>query len=261
MNVFRSAHTIDRYFPESSATDLDINPDGTSNSGKAGKSVRMHERVALAPVNEIEKETFLRVYSGDQLYNHPDTISPLDGTELFGDDTAVHWDYGCGRGEYIVDLASRNPDKKYVGVDLHYRSLLLGVRMAADAQLNNVRFIRADAKLLSPFIPDQRSDSASVHFPAPLPSKQGAFYGMPDPQLASNIHRTLEAKNAPFEFASDSEPYFRFRMRELGFQGLFNCDLSEISAGLGETTTPTRYQRVWESKGIKTHRAILRKKD
>ena len=152
MNVFRSAHTIDRYFPESSATDLDINPDGTSNSGKAGKSVRMHERVALAPVNEIEKETFLRVYSGDQLYNHPDTISPLDGTELFGDDTAVHWDYGCGRGEYIVDLASRNPDKKYVGVDLHYRSLLLGVRMAADAQLNNVRFIRADAKLLSPFI-------------------------------------------------------------------------------------------------------------
>ena len=218
----------------------------------------MRERVEKPELSELEQHTFLREYTGNQLYNAADTVPTMDGQELFGDDTAIAWDFGCGRGERIVELAKDNPDKKYVGVDIHHPSLMIGVRSAADNAIDNVRFIKADCELLIPYMPTSGSESAAVLFPAPVP-KNGEFKGMPKPEFAAQIHRILQAHGSLLEFASDSEPYFNYRMRQISRIGLFTCDVMELSVGLNNSDTPTRYQRVWESKGIPTYRTVLRK--
>lgn len=259
MNIFESSESIAAYFPESSPKDIKINLDGQSNSGKAGRSVRLHERVPLTEINDAERKKYFRIYSGKQLYHNPETVAPLDGQELFSDDTGLSWDYGCGRGERIIELASQNPGERYVGVDLHYRSLALGIRAAASAELDNVQFIRADASLLAPFIPGKSAVATSVMFPAPLPNKQGGFDGMPSQKLTQNIHRTLEKDGSPFEFSSDSAPYFNYRMRQIGSLGLFSCTPEELGVSLDAASHPTRYQKIWESKGIPTYSAVLRK--
>lgn len=259
MNIFESESVINRHFPKSSPDDIQIDLEGQSNSGKTGKSVRLHERVPSVEISESESEKYFRAYTGEQFYKYADDLAPVDSAELFGQDAPLRWDLGCGRGERIVELASQNPDEFYVGVDTHHRSLQLGIRAAANAELDNVRFIRANASLLAPFIPDQSAQSVSILFPAPLPSKRQGFEGMPTPDLTLNIHRILEKIGSPFEFSSDSEPYFNYRMRQIGATGLFSCQLDELSIRVGSASHPTRYQKIWESKGISTHTAIMRK--
>jgi tRNA (guanine-N7-)-methyltransferase len=260
MNIFESESVMNTYFPEGSPDEIKIDHEGQSNSGKAGKSVRLHERVPQVEISDAESDTYFRAYTGEQFYRYADEVAPIDGTELFGDDDPLCWDFGCGRGERIVELASRNPDELYVGVDTHQRSLMLGVRAAANAELDNIRFIRANASLLAPFIPSESAQSASILFPAPLPSKRQGFDGMPTPDLTQNIHRILEKIGSPFEFSSDSEPYFNYRMRQIGATGLFSCQLDELNIGVGNIPCSTRYQKIWESKGISTHFAIVRKR-
>ena len=259
MNIFASPDSIDTRFPLSSPEDIKIAPDGQSNSGKAGRSVRLHERVPLIELSDAERDKFLHVYDGEQLYHSPETVVPLDGSGLFNEDASLYWDYGCGRGERVIDMASRHPDNKYVGVDIHYRSLALGVRAAASARLDNVRFIRGDVDLLSRLVPTESAMATSIMFPAPRPNNQHGFNGMPSPSLAREIHRALEDDGAPLEFSSDSEPYFNYRMRQIGLLGLFSCESNELRVGVNEADYPTRYQKLWESKGIPTYSAILRK--
>jgi tRNA (guanine-N7-)-methyltransferase len=259
VNIFENQQSIDSHFPVTTAGDIMINPDGQSNSGKAGRSVRLHERVTLVELSDQELAQYFRSYSGEQLYKDPESVPALDGTELFNKNDAVNWDYGCGRGERIIELAQNNPEKNYVGVDLHYRSLALGTRAASNLALDNVRFVRANATLLAPRIPDESAEAASVLFPAPLPNKKGVFDGMPSPSFSEEIHRTLQRQGSPFEFTSDSAPFFNFRMRQIGQQGLYSCASEEFSVGIGNPQFPTRYQKIWESKGIPIFSATLRK--
>lgn len=259
-NLFESQAVIDEYFPDMSAGDLVLDPDGQSNSGKSGRGVRMHERPTRPELTEAEVQKFLRAYGGEQLYKYGDTVPHLDGAELFGDDAPITWDYGCGRGERLIELAKRNPDQYFVGVDIHMTSLKFGARAAADALLgDNIRFIKADCGLLVPYIPDGSSNAAAVMFPAPVPKNNGTFKGIPTPEFSDQVHRTLVGVGAPFEFASDSAPYFNHRMRQIGARGLYSLAPDEFTIGFDNSANPTRYQKVWEQKEIPTHHAILRK--
>lgn len=139
--------------------------------------------------------------------------------------------------------------------------MLIGARAAADAMLDNVRFIRADARMLLKKVPTETADEVGILFPAPQPTANGGFADVLQPPIAADISRVLETEGT-FEFASDSKPYFSVKMRMLGGLGIFTCDINdvtqenELTAGR-DGTARTRYQDVWEKKGIITHRAKL----
>lgn len=258
-NIFSTNQLINEFFPDMSTDDLSVTNNGQSNSGKAGRSLRIRERVNMPELEESIKRKYYRSYNGYILHNTPECVPHLDGKELFGNDTVITWDYGCGRGEAIAELAKRNPDKNYVGVDVHYRSLMLGVKAVSSASLSNILFIKADCNLLISHIPDRSVSAATVLFPAPVPNKRGGFDGIPSDSFVSQVYRILEDKAGVFEFASDSEPYFNYRMRRIAKSGLFLCSPDDMCIGLNILEQPTRYQRIWETKGILTHRATMHK--
>lgn len=80
-----------------------------------------------------------------------------DMKEVFGKDHPIkgHWnekmfakkqpivlELGCGRGEYTIDLAKRNPNFNYVGVDIKGARLWKGAKYAHQHELGNVAFLR-----------------------------------------------------------------------------------------------------------------------
>ena len=49
------------------------------------------------------------------------TEHPLKGrwhSDFFHNDNPIVLELGCGKGEYTVALAERNPDKNFIGVDI-----------------------------------------------------------------------------------------------------------------------------------------------
>lgn len=58
---------------------------------------------------------------------------------------------GCGKGEYTIDLAQRDPSRNYVGVDIKGARLWKGAKYATQHQLGNVGFLRTRIEFISAF--------------------------------------------------------------------------------------------------------------
>ena len=58
---------------------------------------------------------------------------------------------GCGKGEYTVALAERNPEKYYIGVDIKGARLWKGAKYATEHRMPNVAFLRTRVEFITAF--------------------------------------------------------------------------------------------------------------
>ena len=58
---------------------------------------------------------------------------------------------GCGKGEYTIDLARRNPECNYIGVDIKGARLWKGAKEAHESALGNVAFLRTRIEFITAF--------------------------------------------------------------------------------------------------------------
>ena len=58
---------------------------------------------------------------------------------------------GCGKGEYTIDLAERDPSCNYIGVDIKGARLWKGAKYATQNQLGNVAFLRTRIEFITAY--------------------------------------------------------------------------------------------------------------
>ena len=58
---------------------------------------------------------------------------------------------GCGKGEYTIALAERNPERNYIGVDIKGARLWKGAKYATEHALPNVAFLRTRVEFITAF--------------------------------------------------------------------------------------------------------------
>lgn len=86
---------------------------------------------------------------------------------------------GCGKGEYTLELARRNPDKNYIGVDIKGARLWRGAKTATEEGLRNVAFLRTRIEFIGAFFgPDEVSE---------------IWLTFSDPQLKSSPNKRLSS--------------------------------------------------------------------
>ena len=58
---------------------------------------------------------------------------------------------GCGKGEYTIDLAERDPSCNYIGVDIKGARLWKGAKYATEHKLGNVAFLRTRIEFITAY--------------------------------------------------------------------------------------------------------------
>lgn len=71
--------------------------------------------------------------------------------ERFGNDRPIVLELGCGKGEYTVALAERDPERNYIGVDIKGARLWKGAKYATEHAMSNVGFLRTRVEFISAF--------------------------------------------------------------------------------------------------------------
>ena len=71
--------------------------------------------------------------------------------ERFGNGRPIVLELGCGKGEYTIALAERNPGCNYIGVDIKGARLWKGAKYATEHALPNVAFLRTRVEFISAF--------------------------------------------------------------------------------------------------------------
>ena len=74
---------------------------------------------------------------------------------------------GCGKGEYTVGLAKRNPNKNFIGIDIKGARFWRGAKTAIENQMPNVAFIRTQIELVEFIFAENEVDEIWITFPDP----------------------------------------------------------------------------------------------
>ena len=72
---------------------------------------------------------------------------------------------GCGKGEYTIDLAKKNPDKNFIGIDIKGARFWRGAKTALEDNLENVAFVRTQIELVNLFLIRVKLMKFGLHFP------------------------------------------------------------------------------------------------
>ena len=91
--------------------------------------------------------------------------------EYFKNDNPIVLELGCGRGEYTVGLAMRNPNKNYIGIDIKGARMWAGAKQAEQAGIKNVAFLRTNIEMISHFFAPDEVAEIWITFPDPQMKK------------------------------------------------------------------------------------------
>ncbi|NRP10845.1 MULTISPECIES: tRNA (guanosine(46)-N7)-methyltransferase TrmB [unclassified Marinobacterium] len=136
----------------------------------------------------------------------------VDFKTLFGDDRPVTLEIGFGMGASLVEMASRSPEKGFIGIEVHPPGV---GRLLADARaegVDNIRVYCEDAiEVLAQCIPDGSLAGVQLFFPDPWHKKKHNKRRIVQPEFAQTIRQKL-AIGGVFHMATDWEPYSEHMM-------------------------------------------------
>lgn len=173
------------------------------------------------------------------------------GAGFFKNENPVILELGCGKGEYTVELAEKNPTFNYIGVDIKGARMYVGAKQALDKGLKNVAFLRTNIEIINQFFGEEEVAEIWLTFPDPQMKKTRK-------RLTStsflNLYKQFLKKEGIVHLKTDSNFQFTYT------SALVHLNQFEIVAEtndlynseiLTETLQiKTFYEKQWLSRGI-----------
>ena len=117
------------------------------------------------------------------------TIEP---DAIFGRRAPLEIEIGAGKGDFILEYASANPETNFLAIELSGTvGQLLAVRCGR-AELPNVRVAKMDARtLVNLMLPDATVAAFHIYYPDPWPKERHIKHRMVSPYFVRNLSRAL----------------------------------------------------------------------
>ena len=170
--------------------------------------------------------------------------------EVFGNDNPIHIEIGMGKGQFIMELARRNPDINYIGIEKYSSVLLRGLQKRAELELPNIYFMRIDALELSDVFAAEEVDRIYLNFSDPWPKDRHAKRRLTSDRFLSVYDKILK-KDGRIEFKTDNQELFRYSLESIPEAGWrvdeFTFDLH--NSAMAEGNVMTEYEMKFCSEG------------
>lgn len=102
------------------------------------------------------------------------------------------FELGCGKGDYVLALAEKHPDKKFVGVDIKGQRIWSGARKALDKGLENVLFLRIQIENILEYVRDHTIDEIWITFADPFPKGRHEKKRLTNPRFIESYKQLLK---------------------------------------------------------------------
>jgi tRNA (guanine-N7-)-methyltransferase len=144
-----------------------------------------------------------------------DAEQKLDTTQVFGRNAPVCVEIGFGNGECLAKLAAANPDKDYIGIEVHRPGIGHLIIKLEQLSLSNVRVYCHDAiEILTNNIADNSLSAVHLFFPDPWPKKKHQKRRIVQAGFLDILAKKLRS-NGYFHAATDWEHYSRGMLKVL----------------------------------------------
>ena len=158
---------------------------------------------------------------------------------------------GCGKGEYTIAMAQRNPNKNFIGIDRKGARLWRGCKDALEQEMDNVAFLRITIDKIAYYFAPGEVSEIWVTFPDPQLSSERKR--LVSPRFVGYYRNVLPETGGVLNLKTDSEELYEYVLEaapEYGWGMLENvkdvyaqdCDpiLKEVQ---------TFYEKMWLAQG------------
>lgn len=170
--------------------------------------------------------------------------------ELFGNRNPVHIEIGMGKGRFIMELAARNPEINYVGIERYSSVLLRGLQKRTGITLSNIYFIRLDALELSEVFGENEVERIYLNFSDPWPKDRHAKRRLTSERFLAVYDKILRP-DGRIEFKTDNRDLFEYSLESIpaaGWQiGWMTFDLHHSE--MASDNVMTEYEIKFASEG------------
>ena len=123
---------------------------------------------------------------------------------FFKNDNPIIVELGCGKGEYTVALAQKNPDKNYIGIDIKGARFWRGAKTAVEENIPNVAFVRTQIELVDFIFAENEVSEIWITFPDPQIKYKRTKHRMTNTNFLKKYHKILKSDGL-INLKTDSE--------------------------------------------------------
>ena len=167
---------------------------------------------------------------------------------------------GCGKGAFILEAASREPDVEFVAIEKVSDVMLIAAEKVKAAGVKNVHFLCCDAKQLPELFGEGEISRIYLNFSDPWP-KSGYYKRRLTYKDFLDIYRPLLIEGGEIWLKTDSRPLFDFSVEQLSANGF---EVNDITYDLHNSeyaadNIVTEYETAFSQKGFTINRLTAKK--
>ena len=171
--------------------------------------MRMRRKKNLEP--RLERQSAITVSEPEAVRGAWRSLCP--------DARRVCLELGCGKGQFITELARRNPDNFYIAVEREKGAVVMAMEKVAAAELSNVRFIIGDVQELEKWFGPDEIDDMYINFCDPWTKRHREKRRLTHRDFIAR-YRGVVKKGGRLYFKTDNVELFEFSVLELPAAGM-----------------------------------------
>lgn len=133
---------------------------------------------------------------------------------FFGNENPIHIEIGMGKGKFLTELALRNPDINYIGIEKYSSVLIRAVEKRKELEIENLFFIRMDATEICEVFDAGEVGKIYLNFSDPWPKDRHAKRRLTSRQFFERYDVILQ-QDGVVEFKTDNRGLFEFSLEEI----------------------------------------------
>ena len=197
------------------------------------------------------------VYSNDYVIKEPQLYKGKY-KEIFNNDNPIHIEIGMGKGNFIIDMALKNPNINFIGIERYESVLIRALEKLEDKEISNLKFMCMDAINLGEVF-NKEIDCIYLNFSDPWPKKRHAKRRLTS-QVFLPIYDKLFKSDCLIIQKTDNVGLFESSIVSLSSYGYVIEDISLDLANKEIDNSLTEYEAKFMSQGIKINYLKARKK-
>lgn len=178
--------------------------------------------------------------------------------EIFKNDNPIHLEIGMGKGNFIIDKATKNPDINFIGVEMYASVMCRALEKLEDKDLPNLRLICLEAHGLA-YIFDKEIDTIYLNFSDPWPKNRHAKRRLTSSVFLPIYDQIFKGQPVIIQ-KTDNTLLFESSIVSLSTYGYTIEEISLDLASTGMENSLTEYEAKFMSQGIKINYLKARKK-
>lgn len=177
-------------------------------------------------------------------------------SDFFKNNNPIIVELGCGKGEYTIGLAEKNPNINYIGIDVKGARFWRGAKTAIETGMNNVGFVRTQIELIENIFSSHEISEIWITFPDPQIKYKRTKHRMTNSEFLKMYKRILKPEGV-VNLKTDSEFMHGYTLGLLhgeGHEVLYSNH--NVYKNEGSPSEVTEIQTFYENQYLEINKAI-----